>query len=140
MNKSVLLDVDFSSLERRVMASQKSQAKALMYQQMQELIKNGISVVTTHDMVVSTPTSDMSDALLRGIQIHSIFGDEYYVAPEPHCQRKAFASIDKFWSARQLGLYGQYIAQLEHKPKTKDVFKGKSTTHHYPWYRRGSKY
>lgn len=63
-----------------------------------------------------------------------------YIPPEPHLKSKVDRIIDKFWlnpcgDATQL-----YLAQIQKNPRTKDVFKGKSTTHHYPWYRRGSKY
>lgn len=69
-----------------------------------------------------------------------IMMDDPYTSPKPHCMSQVHDIIDSFWSAPALGLYGQYIDQLDKKPKTKDVFKGKSTTHHYPWYRRGTKY
>lgn len=63
-----------------------------------------------------------------------------YIPPEPHLKSKVFRIIDKFW----LNPYGDdmhlYLAQIQKNPRTKDVFKGKSTTHHYPWYRKGSKY
>lgn len=140
MSKSVLLGADFSGLEQRVMAHYRSQSKAIMMKQMQELLMSGKAVMTTHDMVVSTPTNDLSDAMVYGLNLNWLYGDDLYLPPTPHCQRKAFSIIDKFWSGKQLGLYGQYIEQLNRNPKTKDVFKGKSTTHHYPWYKRGSKY
>lgn len=63
-----------------------------------------------------------------------------YIPPEPHLKSKVDRIIDKFW----LNPYGDdmqlYLTQIQKNPRTKDVFKGKSTTHHYPWYRRGSKY
>lgn len=139
MSKSVLLDANFSGLEQRVIAQYRSQAMSAMMDSMKELIKSGKSVMTTHDMVVTTPTDDISDALLYGMAVHSFVFDEYS-SPTPHCQKKVFNIIDKFWSGKQLGLYGQYIEQLNRNPKTKDIFKGKSTSHHYPWYKRGSKY
>lgn len=135
MNKSVLLDADFSSLEKRVAALHRGKSKGMMWQHIQNLLKEGKSVMTTHNMVVSNPTTtdNATDAMLYGLlNPNWIWGDDLYVAPEPHCQEKAFAAIDKFWSARQLGLYGQYMAQLESNPKTKDVFKSKSTSHHFP--------
>lgn len=140
MNKSTLLDDNFSGLEKRVVAHYRSRAKSAMLDSMKELLKSGKSVMTTHDMVVTTPTDDIADATLYGLSPNWIWSDDLYVQPTPHCQRKAFAAIDKFWSARELGLYGQYMAQLERNPKTKDVFKSKSTPHHFPWYKRGSKY
>lgn len=62
-----------------------------------------------------------------------------YIPPEPHLKTKVDRIIDKFW----LNPYDEmhlYLAQIQKNPRTKDMFKGKSTTHHYPWYRRGSKY
>lgn len=140
MSKSVLLDANFSGLEQRVVAHYRSQSKAIMMKQMQELLMSGKAVMTTHDMVVSTPTNDLADAMTYGLNPNWLFGDDLYLQPTPHCQKKVFNIIDKFWYGKQLGLYGQYIEQLNRNPKTKDVFKSKSTTHHYPWYKRGSKY
>lgn len=107
-----------------------------------------------HDsIVVRTPTArndDQKEALaammkamqanLSGRKADWYTMDDIYTPPKPHCMSQVHDIIDSFWSVPALGLYGQYIAQLDKKPKTKDVFKGKSTTHHYPWYRRGSKY
>ena len=62
-----------------------------------------------------------------------------YIPPEPHLKSKVDRIIDKFWlnPCDEMHLY---LAQIQKNPRTKDVYKGKSTTHHYPWYRRGSKY
>ena len=63
-----------------------------------------------------------------------------YIPPEPHLKSKVDRIIDKFW----LNACGDdtqlYLTQIQKNPRTKDVFKSKSTTHHYPWYRRGNKY
>ena len=63
-----------------------------------------------------------------------------YIPPEPHLKSKVFRIIDKFWLNPCGDDTQLYLAQIQKNPRTKDVFKGKSTTHHYPWYRRGSKY
>lgn len=63
-----------------------------------------------------------------------------YIPPEPHLKAKVDRIIDKFWLNPCKDDTQLYLAQIQKNPRTKDVFKGKSTTHHYPWYRRGSKY
>lgn len=63
-----------------------------------------------------------------------------YISPEPHLKSKVDRIIDKFWLSPCYDEMHLYLAQIQKNPYTKDVFKGKSTTHHYPWYRRGSKY
>lgn len=63
-----------------------------------------------------------------------------YIPPEPHLKSKVDRIIDKFWLNPCGDDTQLYLAQIQKNPRTKDVFKGKSTTHHYPWYRRGSKY
>ena len=63
-----------------------------------------------------------------------------YITPEPHLKSKVDRIIDKFWLSPCGGDMHLYLAQIQKNPRTKDVYKGKSTTHHYPWYRRGSKY
>ena len=63
-----------------------------------------------------------------------------YIPPEPHLKSKVDRIIDKFWLNPCKDDTQLYLTQIQKNPRTKDVFKGKSTTHHYPWYRRGSKY
>lgn len=63
-----------------------------------------------------------------------------FIPPEPHLKAKVDRIIDKFWLNPCGDDTQLYLAQIQKNPRTKDVFKGKSTTHHYPWYRRGSKY
>lgn len=63
-----------------------------------------------------------------------------YIPPEPHLKSKVDRIIDKFWLNPCGDDTQLYLAQIQKNPRTKDVFKGKSTTHHYPWYRIGSKY
>lgn len=129
--KAVLVGMDFSSLEDRTAAA----------------IRDGKSVRVVSVSPTGRIKDDAIDAMLATMQAN-LSGrkadwytmDDLYTPPKPHCMSQVHDIIDSFWSAPALGLYGQYIAQLDKKPKTKDVFKGKSTTHHYPWYRRGSKY
>lgn len=132
--KSVLVGMDFSSLEDRTAAA--------------IAIRDGNSARVVSVSSEGRIKDDAIDALLMQALQHGLSGmkadwytiDDVYLPPKPHCMSQVHDIIDSFWSAPALGLYGQYIAQLDKKPKTKDVFKGKSTTHHYPWYRRGSKY
>lgn len=63
-----------------------------------------------------------------------------YIPPEPHLKSKVDRIIDKFWAYPGEGHMYLYLEQLRKNPITRDLFKSKSTTHHYPWYRRGSKY
>lgn len=68
------------------------------------------------------------------------FNAHSYTPPEPHLKSKVNRIIDKFWLNPCYDEMHLYLAQIQKNPRTKDVFKSKSTTHHYPWYRRGSKY
>lgn len=78
---------------------------------------------------------------LTGTFAGQLWGDELiYTPPEPHLKSQVFDIIDKFWSYPGEGHMYLYLEQLRKNPITKDLFKGKSTTHHYPWYRRGTKY
>lgn len=69
-----------------------------------------------------------------------VFNVPSYIPPEPHLKSKVDQIIDKFWAYPGEGHVYLYLEQLRKNPITRDLFKGKSTTHHYPWYRRGSKY
>lgn len=74
---------------------------------------------------------------------YAIMADSYevmWMSPKPHCQAKVFALIDQFWAHPELGIVHLYLEQLRKNPLTRDLFKGESTTHHYPWYKRGTKY
>ena len=97
---------------------------------------------TMHDQVANEIESDvyaaMQATILKGWTSRS-FNVFPYIPPEPHLKSKVDRIIDKFWlnPCDEMHLY---LAQIQKNPRTKDVYKGKSTTHHYPWYRRGSKY
>ena len=119
--KSILYGLDFSKLEQTAMLA---------------LGK------TIHDQVESEIEADLYAAMQVLVQKKWVTSRPFpsYISPEPHLKSKVDRIIDKFW----LNPYGDdmhlYLAQIQKNPRTKDVFKGKSTTHHYPWYRRGSKY
>lgn len=55
-----------------------------------------------------------------------------YIPPEPHLKSKVERIIDKFWLSPCYDEIHLYLAQIQKNPRTKDVYKGKSTTHHYP--------
>ncbi|AHV82653.1 hypothetical protein LD35_gp29 [Escherichia phage vB_EcoP_PhAPEC7] len=97
---------------------------------------------TIHDQVENEIESDvyaaMQATILKGWNIRS-FNAFPYIPPEPHLKSKVDRIIDKFWLSPCDEMH-LYLAQIQKNPRTKDVFKSKSTTHHYPWYRRGSKY
>lgn len=121
-DKSILYGLDLSKLEQTAMLT---------------LGK------TIHDQVeVNGISPDLYAKMQTIIQkgwTSRVFNDFPYIPPEPHLKSKVDHIIDKFW----LNPYDEmhlYLAQIQKNPRTKDVFKGKSTTHHYPWYRRGSKY
>lgn len=119
--KSIFQGMDFGKLEQTAMLAlgkaihdqAESEIEADIYTRMQVLIKK--KWVTTRSL-------------------HS------YIPPEPHLKSKVDRIIDKFWLNPCKDDTQPYLAQIQKNPRTKDVFKGKSTTHHYPWYRRGSKY
>ena len=120
--KSILYELDLSKLEQTAMLT---------------LGK------TIHDQVESEIESDvyaaMQAAILKGWTSRS-FNAFPYIPPEPHLKSKVDRIIDKFWLSPCYDEMHLYLAQIQKNPRTKDLFKGKSTTHHYPWYRRGSKY
>lgn len=86
----------------------------------------------------------MIDSLQRnltGTLANTLWGDELvYTPPPPHLKTKVDEIIDDFWEHPELGIVHLYLRQLRKNPVTKDLFKGESTTHHYPWYKRGTKY
>jgi hypothetical protein len=108
-----------------------------------------------HDsIVVRTPTArndDQKDAMavmleamqktLTGTFAKQIWGDTLdYVNPPPQLKSQVDRIIDDFWAYPGTGHMFLYLEQLHRNPITRDLFKSKSTTHHFPWYRRGSKY
>ena len=99
---------------------------------------------TIHDLVEENGIGPdvyaaMQAAIQKGWTSRS-FNVFPYIPPEPHLKSKVERIIDKFWLSPCYGEMHLYLAQIQKNPRTKDVFKSKSTTHHYPWYRRGSKY
>lgn len=117
--KSILQGLDFGKLEQTAM-------------------------LTIHDQVEYVTESDLYAAMQvliqKGWTTSRPFNVHSYIPPEPHLKSKVDRIIDKFWLSPCYDEMHLYPAQIQKNPYTKDVFKGKSTTHHYPWYRRGSKY
>lgn len=97
---------------------------------------------TVHDQVDSKIELDLYATMQTLIQKKWITSRLFpsYIPPEPHLKSKVDRIIDKFWLNPCGDDTQLYLAQIQKNPRTKDVFKSKSTTHHYPWYRRGSKY
>ena len=121
--KSILQGMDFGKLEQTAML-------ALGKTIHDQVEKNGIS-------------PEVYAALQANLQrkfTNKLFNDFPYIPPEPHLKSKVERIIDKFWLSPRYDEMHLYLAQIQKNPYTKDVFKGKSTTHHYPWYRKGSKY
>lgn len=122
--KSILLGVDFGKLEQTAMLA----LGKTIHDQVEE---NGIGP----DVYAAIQAT-----ILKGWTTRRPFNAIPYTPPEPHLKSKVEHIIDKFWLSPCEGDMHLYLAQIQKNPRTKDVFKGKSTTHHYPWYRRGSKY
>lgn len=120
--KSILYGLDLSKLEQTAMLT----LGKTIHDQVEE---NGIGP----DVYAA-----MQATILKGWNSRS-FNVFPYIPPEPHLKSKVDRIIDKFWLSPCDEMH-LYLAQIQKNPRTKDVFKGKSTTHHYPWYRRGSKY
>lgn len=97
---------------------------------------------TIHDQVASEIELDLYATMQALIQKKGTTTRAFpsYIPPEPHLKSKVDRIIDKFWLNPCGDDTQLYLAQIQKNPRTKDVFKSKSTTHHYPWYRRGSKY
>lgn len=125
--KSVLYDMDFSKLEERLIA----------HAGIHDSIDVTVSKVELKNL--ENMLSKMKQTLIHGWSGRQVFV-ETYIPPEPHLKSKVDRIIDKFWLNPCGGDTQLYLAQIQKNPRTKDVFKSKSTTHHYPWYRRGSKY
>lgn len=121
--KSILQGMDFGKLEQTAM------------------LKVGRAI---HDQVeMDGADSDVYKAMEKIIQdgwTSRTLHVQPYIPPEPHLKSKVKRIIDDFWAYPGEGHMYLYLEQLQKNPITKDLFKGKSTTHHYPWYRRGSKY
>lgn len=120
--KSILYGLDLSKLEQTAMLT----LGKTIHDQVEE---NGINP----DLYAKMQT------IIQKGWTSRVFNTFPYIPPEPHLKSKVDRIIDKFWlnPCDEMHLY---LAQIQKNPRTKDVFKGKSTTHHYPWYRRGSKY
>lgn len=119
--KSIFQGMDFGKLEQTAMLA----------------LGNAI-----HDEVESEIEADLYARMQALVQKKWVTTRPFpsYIPPEPHLKSKVFRIIDKFWLNPCGDDTQLYLAQIQRNPRTKDVFKGKSTTHHYPWYRRGSKY
>lgn len=119
--KSIFQGMDFSKLEQTAMLAM---GKAI------------------HDQVENINVLDLYTTIHVPTQKKWVTTRPFpsYIPPEPHLKSKVDRIIDKFWLNPCKDDTQLYLAQIQKNPRTKDVFKGKSTTHHYPWYRRGSKY
>lgn len=122
--KSILYGLDFGKLEQTAMLT--------LGKTMHDLVeKNGIN---------SDVYAAMQVLIQKGWTTGRPFNTTPYIPPEPHLKSKVDQIIDKFWAYPGEGHMYLYLEQLRKNPITRDLFKSKSTTHHYPWYRRGSKY
>lgn len=122
--KSILYGLDLSKLEQTAMLS----LGKTIHDQVEE---NGIGP----DVYAA-----MQATILKGWSTSRPFNVHSYIPPEPHLKSKVERIIDDFWAYPGEGHMYLYLEQLQKNPITKDLFKSGSTTHHYPWYRKGSKY
>lgn len=122
--KSILQGLDLSKLEQTAMLT----LGKTIHDQVEE---NGIG---------PDVYAVMQNIIMKNWTTRKPFNTSSYTPPEPHLKSKVDRIIDKFWLSPCYDEMHLYLAQIQKNPYTKDVFKGKSTTHHYPWYRRGSKY
>lgn len=122
--KSILQGLDLSKLEQTAMLT----LGKTIHDQVEE---NGIG---------PDVYAVMQNIIMKNWTTRKPFNTTSYTPPEPHLKSKVDRIIDKFWLSPCYDEMHLYLAQIQKNPRTKDVFKGKSTTHHYPWYRRGSKY
>lgn len=122
--KSILQGLDLSKLEQTAMLT----LGKTIHDQVEE---NGIG---------PDVYAVMQNIIMKNWTTRKPFNTSSYIPPEPHLKSKVDRIIDKFWLSPCYDEMHLYLAQIQKNPRTKDVFKGKSTTHHYPWYRRGSKY
>ena len=121
--KSILQRLDFGKLEQTAMLT----LGKTMHDQVEM------------DEISPDPYAKMQTHIQKG-WTSRVFNNFPYIPPEPHLKSKVYRIIDKFWLSPCGDDMHLYLTQTQRNPRTKDVFKGKSTTHHYPWYRRGSKY
>lgn len=122
--KSILQGLDLSKLEQTAMLT----LGKTIHDQVEE---NGIGP----DFYAA-----IQNIIMKNWTTRRPFNTTSYTPPEPHLKSKVDRIIDKFWAYPGEGHMYLYLEQLRKNPITRDLFKGKSTTHHYPWYRRGSKY
>lgn len=133
----VLVNADFGKLEQSAMT----------------VMEKGIVVhQIVHDSITTIgPTARMTDdafeamviavqGTISGRSARNIWTDDFYIAPTSKLTNKVNKIIDNFWADPEKGLVYMYLNKIQRNPKTMDIFKGKSTTHHYPWYKRGTKY
>lgn len=121
--KSILYGLDLSKLEQTAMLT----LGKTIHDQVEN--ESELDIYTTMQVLVQ-----------KGWTTGRPFNTTSYIPPEPHLKSKVDHIIDKFWAYPGEGHMYLYLEQLRKNPITRDLFKGKSTTHHYPWYRRGSKY
>ena len=121
--KSILYGLDLSKLEQTAMLT----LGKIIHDQVEN--ESELDLYTTMQVLVQ-----------KGWTTGRPFNTTSYIPPEPHLKSKVDHIIDKFWAYPGEGHMYLYLEQLRKNPITRDLFKGKSTTHHYPWYRRGSKY
>lgn len=132
-SKSFFQGMDFGKLEQTALAvAAKSKGK---------LTVSSPTFRAEHDHqkdIYAAMVASMQN--LPGSSPSWLWGDAIFTTPVSKLQTEVHKIIDDFWDLRCCSLRELYLKQKERNSKTKDLFKGKSTTHHYPWYKRGSSY
>lgn len=82
--------------------------------------------------------SSAYDAYLWGASMNLGILDELEQKSALEC--KLDDIIDSLWSGKGGQIFGSYIDTVKKNPRTKDVYRSKSTTHSFPWYHKNRKY
>lgn len=109
--KSILYGLDLSKLEQTAMLT----------------LGKTIHDQAEMDGVSSDVYTKMQTLIKKGWPSR-VFNVPSYIPPEPHLKSKVFRIIDKFWLNPCRDDTQLYLTQIQKNPRTKDVFKGKSTT------------
>lgn len=114
--KSILQGLDFGKLEQTAMLT----LGKTIHDQVEE---NGIGP----DVYAA-----IQNIVMKNWTTRKPFYATSYTPPEPHLKSKVDRIIDKFWLNPCYDEMHLYLAHIQKNPRTKDVFKGKSTTSSLP--------
>lgn len=101
---------------------------------LEELLKKNLPIYGRR----GAAKSHITDMYLYGTSIHTLVFDELEQKSALEC--KLDAIIDNLWNGKNGQIFASYIQAVRDNPRTKDVYRSKSTTHSFPWYHRNRKY